>query len=174
MEFDPKRSLYLNGEIDTQTSMGFISGITKLYAEKPAELITLFLASSGGSVSDTFAIYEYVIKALKPRLQTVALGEASSMAVLLFLMGDTRYVGELTVMRFHHLGRVLQKDARFTPEMAGRTKKELRESEHKYIKILTERTSNRITRAIGLSMINKERTVSASQAVELGLAHHIL
>lgn len=174
MKFEPKRSLYFNGEIDTHTSMELILGITKLYATDPKALITLFIISSGGSITDTFAIYEYVTKVLKPNLRTVVLGEASSMAVLLFLMGDTRYIGKLVIMRFHEPWRTLIKDTVLTPKIARRADRELSESKKKYLEILVNRTANKISKSDGTDLLDSDTTISARQAVKLGIAHKVL
>ena len=85
MKFRLEQSLFLNGVVDAQTSMEIITGMSRLYFANPKKLITLFISSAGGSVSDSFALYDYTTKALKPKLQTVALGEVNSTAVMLLV-----------------------------------------------------------------------------------------
>ena len=60
-QFRPDRSLFLNGEIDTNTSMEIITGMSKLHSSDPKTPITLFISSGGGSVGDAFALYDYVM-----------------------------------------------------------------------------------------------------------------
>lgn len=174
MEFSPERSLYLNGEVDTQTSMEIITGISKLHSAKPEAWITLFVSSSGGSVSDTFVLYDYVMKALKPNLQTVALGEVNSTAVMLFLMGEMRHISRLSVMRFHRFTFTLEVGTRITAKKASILRQDLERSEKCYIDVLTNRTNGRITKEKARALLNGEIVVPATMAVKLGLAHKIL
>jgi len=156
MNFKPERAVYFSGEIDTHTAMELMISMTKLHAADPKSPITMFIASSGESVSDTFAIYDYVMRALKPKLETVALGEVNSMAALLFLMGEQRHIGELAVMRFHRFSMGVS--ASLTSQKASQTREDLERSEKKYVNAIVNITRGKITR----------------NAVKLGLAHKIL
>jgi ATP-dependent protease ClpP protease subunit len=172
MDFTLERSVFLNDEINARTSMEAIMGISKLYIDNPNLVITLFIASNGGSVDDSFATYDYMMNALKPKLQTVALGEVSSSAVPLFLMGELRYIANLALIRFH---RFSLGDARnLTSKNAKEIGKDLDRSEAKYVNLLRERTSGKITEEMANTLLDNRVAVMATQAVELGLAHHIL
>ncbi len=172
MEFTPERSVYLNDEINAKTSMEVITTISKLHVDDPKLTITLFIASSGGSVDDSFATYDYIISILKPKLQTVALGEVSSAAVPLFLMGELRYITNLALIRFHRFS--LGDAQNITSKKAKEIIKDLDRSEAKYVNILKERSDGKITEEVANTLLDDRVAVTATQAVELGLAHEIL
>lgn len=174
MRFKPERALYFSGEINAQTSMDFIVSITKLYNADPVSPITLFIVSTGGNVSEAFAIYDYVMKVLKPKLQTVALGEVNSMAIILFMMGDKRYIGKLAAMRFHKLSRGFRQDAYLTEKMAENTSRELSLSNEEYLNLIVKRLARPIAKSVVREIMETEMIVRPSQAVKLGLAHKIL
>ena len=174
MKFRLEQSLFLNGVVDAQTSMEIITGMSRLYFANPKKLITLFISSAGGSVSDSFALYDYTTKALKPKLQTVALGEVNSTAVMLFLMGETRYIGRLSVMRFHKFSLTVENTTSLTSRKADQMRQDLERSEAEYVNIITSRSGGKITADKARTFLDNNIAVSAIQAVKLGLAHRIL
>ena len=174
MEFDPARSVYLNDEITAHSSMEIIMGISKIYTNNPVLPITLFINSTGGNIIDAFAIYEYVMRMLKPNFQTVVLGEASSMAVLLLLMGDKRLMAQTAFMRFHKFSYTPREVFPITSSLARKIRQGLGESEKKYTEIVAERSGGRTSQKQALILMRNEVLVSATKAVELGLAHEIL
>lgn len=172
MKFKPERAVYFSGVIDTHTAMELMVSITKLYAADPKSPITMFVASSGGSVSDAFAIYDYVMRVLKPNLETVALGEVNSMAIILFMMGKRRYVGKLAIMKFHNFE--LFKDTGTTAESAEKTRSELSSREEEYVNLVASRSARQISESRIKSLMRKNSTIKFRQAIKLGLAHEIL
>lgn len=174
MKFKLEESLFLNCAVDAQTSMEVIIGMSKLYSANPKTLITLFISSGGGSVGDAFALYDYTMKALKPKLQTVALGEVNSTAIMLFLMGETRYVGRLSVMRFHKFSLTVENATSLTTRKADQIRRDLEKSEAEYVNIITSRSGGKITADKARALLDDNVAVPAIQAVKLGLAHKIL
>lgn len=174
MEFKLEQSLFLNGTVDALTSMEVITGMSKLYSANPKTLITLFISSGGGSVGDAFALYDYTTKALRPKLQTVALGEVNSTAIMLFLMGERRYIGRLSVMRFHKFSLTVENTTNLTTIKADHIRRDLEKSEAEYMNIITSRSGGKITADKARAFLDNNIAVSATQAVKLGLAHRIL
>lgn len=174
MEFRPDRSLYLNGEINVNTSLELISGMSKLHSADPATPITLFITSAGGNVSDAFALYEYVTKLLKPNLQTVVLGEASSTAVMIFLMGQKRYIGNMAVMRLHRFTFTPDRALTLAAKQLEKMRRDLARSESRYIDVLVKRTGGKISREVARSLLDDNAALTAATAVKLGLAHKVL
>lgn len=171
MEFTPERSVYLNGEISTNNVLEIIAEISKLHSADPEAAITLFIVSGGGSINDSFAVYDFV-NFLKPKLQTVALGEVNSSAVVLFMMGETRYIGRLTLMKFHRFS--FSNIAKLTSKNSGELSDELKMSEARYVDILVERSGGKISKGMANIFLDKHAVITATQAIELGLAHKIL
>ena len=172
MDFKPERSVYLDGEINGHTCAEAMMGISKLYSADQEAPITLFISSGGGNVSDAFALYDYIMTALRPNLQTVALGEANSVAVILFLMGEKRYVGNLTILKLHEFSFTPEGSSSVTARGARKMAKSLELSQTKYADIIANRSGmpKRKVRAL----MRKKATILPAQAVELGLAHQVL
>lgn len=174
MEFDPKRSIYLNDDINPHSSLELISGISKLHSADAEAMITLHITTTGGNVMDAFAVYEYVTKLLRPNLQTVVLGEASSMAIMIFLMGEKRYIGEMAVLRFHQFSYTPDRIFAITSRGAKRIARNLEISERKYVEIIVNKSGGKISKNGARALMSREATVMPAQAIELSLAHQIL
>lgn len=174
MKFQTERSLYLNDEINPHSSLELISGISKLHSAEPANPITLFITSAGGNVSDAFALYEYMMRLLKPNLQTVVLGEASSTAVMLFLMGDKRYIGNMAIIRLHRFTFTPDRTLTLVAKQLEKMRRDLVRSESKYVDILVKRTGGKISREMAKSLLDNNAVLTAAKAVKLGIAHKIL
>jgi len=83
------REVYLIGMIGTENINKTIEEIRKLYEEDPQEEITLLIGSGGGTIGPALTFYEWV-KLKSIPLVTVAIGEVSSAAVIIFLAGQKR------------------------------------------------------------------------------------
>ncbi|MFZ3043537.1 MAG: ATP-dependent Clp protease proteolytic subunit [Minisyncoccia bacterium] len=136
--------------------------------------VSLFLCSGGGKVNPAFAVYEFIRHILRPKLQTVALGELGSVAPLLFLMGDHRVITPETTLWFHHIGRSFDEKVRIDTLDAERMHKELLLDEGKYFRIIEERTGGKTSRRKARELLRNEKTLSASEAVKFGFAHEIV
>lgn len=96
------------------------------------------------------------------------------MAVILFMMGDRRYVGRLTVMRFHELGREFVHGAHLTGKTADQATKELLERNGIYASLIADRLTRPVARQVIEKIMQDEVIVSSSQTIKLGLAHKII
>ena len=174
MFFEPERSIFMSENINDRGAINTIVEVTKLHSANPELPITLFVNSGGGNVTDAFALYDYIMHALKPNLQTVVLGEANSMAVLLLLMGDSgfRFISRLAVMKFHRFS--LTVNASFTVKNGLKMIQDLEKSEENYIEILVQRTGGKINKEIANKLLSDNVTLTAAEAVEFGLAQTVL
>jgi len=172
MDFDLSRSLFCNGDINENTLSSIASEIEKLTKTDPTTLITLFLTSTGGNVADGFAIYDYIKHIIRPELQTVVLGEASSAAIMLFLLGqkEKRYMGPRALMRFHRFW--IERTGALNRTRIQKIDNDLAVSENYYIDIIA--ANSKISKTGVRNILDEEATITAQRAVELGLAHEIL
>lgn len=173
MDFNTERSVYVNDDINLRSLAEPLAGIAKFHSDNPAIPITLFITSTGGNVSDAFAAYEYITKILKPNLRTVVLGEASSAAIMLFLVAEKRYIGRLAIMRFHRFNFTMERSIPFNARQLERICQNLQRSEETYMTIIAEKCSGIAVKEIK-DLLDNETVVSAFRAVELGLAHEII
>lgn len=151
--------------------MEVMIGITKLYSSDLTSVINLFIGSTGGNVSDGFAMYDYVMGMLKPKLNTAAIGEISSMAVPLYLMGEVRTIGGLAVVRLHRFST--SPNSSLSSVNSLKISEELARAEEKYINILVRRTENKISEEMANELMDKNVTLTAVDAVKLGIAHKV-
>ena len=64
--------------------------------------ITIFITSLGGSAHIGLALYD-LLKSINTSIYTVALGECTSSATLLFSLGEKRFIGKNTVCLIHSI-----------------------------------------------------------------------
>lgn len=106
------REIYINGVINSKLIEEVVVQIANINryddeCEKKIvgherEVITIFIHSPGGTVSDSFAVVS-AIKASKTKVRTVALGEAMSGGFLILLAGDERYSQLYSTLMYHDL-----------------------------------------------------------------------
>ncbi len=80
------RIVFLDGEIVDVTADLVVAQLLFLESQDPERDINLYINSPGGSVTAGLAIYD-TIQYIKPDVQTISLGQASSMAALLLACG---------------------------------------------------------------------------------------
>ena len=84
--FFKDRKIFFFCDVDEETSESLIMQLLFLEEQDPGEEITIYIKSSGGSVSDGLAIYD-VIQTISSPIVTVCMGLAASMAQLLLCAG---------------------------------------------------------------------------------------
>ena len=88
-EFFARREIDIAGTIDHDMAYSLCQQLRHLWQEDPRAEITVFVNSPGGSVQDGLAIYD-IMQAIACPIRTVCLGQAASMAALLFIAADER------------------------------------------------------------------------------------
>lgn len=83
-----ERVVFLTGSIDDQVSNLVVAQLLFLEAENPEGDISLYINSPGGQVSSGLAIYD-TMQFIKPRVSTICLGMAASMATVLLAAGTS-------------------------------------------------------------------------------------
>jgi ATP-dependent Clp protease, protease subunit len=81
-----ERIVLLRGEIDDAVATRVVAQLLLLATEDPAEDITLYINSPGGSVFAGLAVYD-TMHAIEPDVSTVATGMAASMGQFLLTAG---------------------------------------------------------------------------------------
>ncbi|NIH16516.1 MAG: ATP-dependent Clp endopeptidase proteolytic subunit ClpP [Buchnera aphidicola (Periphyllus lyropictus)] len=81
-----ERIIFLTGSIDDNLSNLIISQLLFLESENKKKDIFLYINSPGGIVTSGLSIYD-TIKFIKPDVNTVCIGQASSMAALILSSG---------------------------------------------------------------------------------------
>lgn len=84
-----EREVYLIGKIDEKNINKAREGVLKAWKENPEKEIILFICSGGGKGDIAISFYEW-IKLKKIPLVTIAIGQVSSAAIIVFLSGRKR------------------------------------------------------------------------------------
>ncbi|MEN6499769.1 MAG: ATP-dependent Clp endopeptidase proteolytic subunit ClpP [Rectinema sp.] len=82
------RIVFIDGEINDLSADLVIAQLLFLESQDPSRDISVYINSPGGMVTAGLAIYD-TIQYIKPDVQTICIGQASSMAALLLACGTT-------------------------------------------------------------------------------------
>ena len=165
-----RREVELTDEITTPVAMETIRQLRYLAGEDPTKAITLIINSPGGSVSDGLAIYDCMM-ALPCPVNTVCVGEACSMASLLFSAGAHRAIlPSATVMIHDPLvgGRGVTGSALSVEAMTAR----LMSIRRQVAEILARHTGHSVDEV--LERTARDTYYTADEAVQWGLADEVL
>lgn len=168
-----ERWVNFSGEINVGTVGMLEDAISGLVGKDPEEPITLFIASEGGSFIAGIAFYEFIKRVLKPNLQTVALGEVGSAAVIMFIAGEARIITKESSIFLHEVGRVFG-DERVDKSEVGFFERELGNAQRKYARIVAECSGGKISAQGAEKLMLAKTTLTARRAVKFGIAHEIL
>jgi len=80
------RIIFIDGEINDLTADLVVAQLLFLESQDPERDISIYINSPGGSVTAGLAIYD-TIQYIKPDVQTIAMGQASSMGAILLACG---------------------------------------------------------------------------------------
>lgn len=80
------RIVFIDGEINDLTADLVVAQLLFLESQDPSRDISLYINSPGGSVTAGLSIYD-TIQYIRPEVQTICLGQASSMAALILACG---------------------------------------------------------------------------------------
>jgi len=78
--------VFIDGEINDITADLIVAQMLFLESQDPARDISIYINCPGGSVTAGLSIYD-TIQYIKPDVQTICLGQASSMAALILACG---------------------------------------------------------------------------------------
>jgi len=82
-------NIFLIGPVCRENCNVLIKQIMYLNSKADVDCINLFIDSDGGSVQAGFALYNIIRMVNKP-IQTIILGQACSMAAIIYMAADTR------------------------------------------------------------------------------------
>ncbi|MEK7643454.1 MAG: ATP-dependent Clp protease proteolytic subunit [Patescibacteria group bacterium] len=170
-EFDPRRTIFVSGSISERQLNRFrkqYCALVEVDVEKP---INVIMYSDGGAVEAALAMYDLVRNVIPvKRLNMVATGMVASAAVLVYLAGDYRYMGERAALYLHPVGRDLE--GRFSPRELDRLATEGRDTEQRCHAIYAERTGHSISEMARL--MAEEMQIRGPEAISYGFAQEIL
>lgn len=161
--------LVISDEITPESYIGFLDNINEYIANKHLyNGITLYITSCGGAASIAFAMYD-LIKSITDDIYTLAIGECSSAANILFALGKKRFSTDNTTFLIHS-SRIFY-DLQQTPNITFYTNKLLVDVNERILKVLKQITKpnyfeEKMKNVIEMS---QEMIYSADEMLEFGI-----
>lgn len=174
LKIPSSRWSHFSGTVDDNTTAALAGSIVNLHEAAPDEEICLLITSSGGSCQAGLAFYELMYHIVKPKLQTVALGKVGSMAVLLYLTGDTRFITKDSTMQLHEMNQSFNGEVPMKAPEIFVDANNLVQMQRRYATIVARHSGGKLTPKAVEHLMKLDTTVTAKEAIKLGLAHHIL
>ncbi|GAB4221622.1 MAG: ATP-dependent Clp endopeptidase proteolytic subunit ClpP [Spirochaetales bacterium] len=163
------RIVFIDGEIFDLTADLVVAQLLFLESQDPERDISLYINSPGGSVTAGLAIYD-TIQYIKPNVQTICLGQASSMAALILACGTKgkRFVLPSSRVLIHQPWGGVQGQVSDI-KVQAREILRLKKLTIDYFAFHTGKSSEEIARDL-----ERDFYMSAEEAVQYGLADKVL
>ena len=161
------RAIFLVDAVNAATSNQLIMQLMYLEAQEEKSEITLYINSPGGDVTSGLAVYDY-IGTMKSPLKTVCIGQASSMAAILFLAGEKREMLEHTEIMIHDPSYGNFNMSSKKPHEIQERLDSLNKTREKLARIIADRTGKSLEEIYEITA--DDTYFDAEQAIEFGLA----
>lgn len=163
------RVIYIDGEINDELARKVIDNLLRLDLQGKKD-ITMYINSSGGSVSSGLAIYD-VMNMVKSDVSTICIGKCASMASILLINGakGKRYILPNAEVMIHEVsagtfGKVTEMQMKLD---------HTKSLNNKLWKIIEDKT-NRSFQQIKKDATNKDAWMSSRLALKYGFVDKIL
>jgi ATP-dependent Clp protease, protease subunit len=164
-----ERIVFLGTEVEDRSANLIVAQLLFLEAEDPDADIRLYVNSPGGDAYAGFAIYD-AMQFVKPDVQTYAVGMAMSAGALVLSAGAAgkRYVLPNSKVMIH------QGSAGFrgTPADIQIAAREILAITRRYAEIIAKHSNRDVEQVV--RDIDRDRFLGPEEAVEYGLADHVL
>jgi ATP-dependent Clp protease protease subunit len=164
-----ERIVFLGTEVTDQSANLIVAQLLFLEAEDPDTDIRLYVNSPGGDAYAGFAIYD-AIQFVKPDVQTYAVGMAMSAGALVLASGAAgkRYVLPNSKVMIHQGSG----GARGTPADIQIAAREILTITRRYGELIAKHAGRDVEQV--MRDIDRDRFLGPAEAVEYGLADHVL
>ena len=166
-----ERVIFFSGEVEENMCNIAVAQMLFLEAENPDQPISMYIKSPGGSVYDGLAVYD-VMQYIKCPVHTYVTGWAASMGSFIAQAGEPghRYILPRAMTMIHQpssgtRGKVSDMEIDLIESI--RIKKEMTE-------LYVKHNSKGKTYEEFVTLLDRDRWLTATQAVELGLADQIV
>ena len=166
-----ERIIFFTGEVEENMTNIIMAQLLFLEAESPEQPINMYIKSPGGSVYDGLAVYD-VMQYIKCPVHTYVAGMAASMGSFIAQAGAPghRYLLPRSVTMIHQpssgtRGKVT--DMEIDLKEGIRLKKELTE-------LYVKHNSKGVTYERFVELLDRDKWLTAPEAIELGLADNIV
>ena len=170
------RKILLSGDINEESIQKVIEDIIAINEEDDKRSvqckdwtripIQLFINSGGGNVYDGFALID-IMRQSKTPIHTITIGSAMSMAMMIFMAGHKRYVGEYSTLMFHDISALVHDKTESIRARLG----ELNRLQAMICTVVA--TNSEVPPEVLIEHLNKKEDwyIASDEALKLGLAH---
>tara|TARA_Y100000310_G_scaffold180736_1_gene180670 strand:+ start:590 stop:1336 length:747 start_codon:yes stop_codon:yes gene_type:complete len=168
---DEENYLYrFSKDVSHNSVQSCMSKLTEWHRKDPKCKIEIVFSSPGGSIIDGFELFDYIqeLRSRGHKVTTGSLGMAASMAGILLMAGDVRWIGHQAWLMIHRaafgaIGKTfeVEDEVKFVKRIEGRI-----------LDIFTSR-SRLTTQKIKRNWDRKDWWISADECLELGLVDEI-
>ena len=164
-----ERIVFLGTQVDEQSANLIVAQLLFLEAEDPDADIRLYVNSPGGGAYAGMAIYD-AMQFVKPDVQTYCIGMAMSMAALVLAAGapGKRFVLPNSKVMIHQGSGGF----RGTPADIQIAAREILDQTRRYAEVLARHAGRDVEQV--MRDIDRDRFLGPEEAVEYGLADHVL
>jgi ATP-dependent Clp protease protease subunit len=166
-----ERVIFFSGTVEANMCNLLVAQMLFLEAESPAEPIHMYVNSGGGSVYDGLAVYD-LMQYIKCPVYTYVTGIAASMGSFIAQAGEPghRYLLPRSITMIHQpssgtRGKVSDMEIDLIESL--RIKKEMTE-------LYVKHNSKGVTYDRFIELMDRDRWLTAPQALDLGLADQII
>lgn len=163
-----KRKINCFGVINHEMVNSIIMQLIYLNNLNSEQEITMYINSGGGEVTSGLALYD-TMKLINSPIKTVCLGQACSMAAILFSSGDTREILPHSQVMIHD---PLIQNIGGTALDIGEYAKSIMQTREVIAQILASNTNKPIEKI--LEKTASDTYFNAQQAIEFGLADKVV
>ncbi len=166
------RTIRLFGDINSENVQKVEEKIHELLEKDPNEWVNLVITSLGGDTVLGFGLYD-VLKRVR-NLQTTAVGEVTSIAILVFMAGKRRIAMKNIRMFFHETQLHVAADTSFSLSGLKRRALQMEKDHELYERIIAENTNGRSTQDLIADICHKEVTLGIDKLLDWGIVHSVL
>jgi ATP-dependent Clp protease, protease subunit len=164
-----ERIVFLGTQVEEQSANLIVAQLVYLEAEDPDKPIRMYINSPGGDSYAGMAIYD-AMQYVKPEVETYCIGMAMSMGALLLAAGadGKRFVLPNSKVMIHQGSGGF----RGTPADIQIAAKEILTMTRRYAEIIAKHSNRDVDEV--MRDIDRDRFLDPHEAVEYGLADHVL
>lgn len=165
-----KRKIFLTEKVDSVTMDGLVKQIIFLNEKDPEKEITIYINSPGGEVHSGLAAYD-LLHLIKAPVTTVCIGEAASMAAILFLAGQRRVMLPSSTIMIHDPSPGGGALTGMKPDEIEEKLNDLKKTRDLLCRIISEKTGNPVEKVMEKTC--KDSFFTAEEALSFGLTTEI-
>lgn len=161
------RIIFLNTEINDDTASIIQAQLLYLESVNENEPISLYINSPGGSVTAGLGIYD-TMQLVKPKVNTICVGMAASMAAILLSAGDKRYILPHSRVMIHQpIGGAVGQASDILIEA-----KEIEKCRQELAEIIAKHSNQEVSKV--LFDMDRDYWMNSKEAVKYGIVDKIL